>query len=387
MRLIFSDEKLPSSVTKSIFLEGPSPRKAHIEDWRPDAIDVLKKLNYDGDVYIPRWRSQFFKTSEEKQFDYDNQIQWEKDARARSDIIAVWLARSISGEMPGMVTNFELGEDYKRGNVVYGRPIGADNIKYMDLCVKEEFMHVFTSMETFFEDILKKLGDGYPREYGETTVPLVFWKTPSFQDWYSNLKTSGNTLINFNLTSTIKDTKGNIFGFSFKPDVWVNSESRNKNMETVVMRPDVSIVIPYFKDGGVLNFVCTNEFRSAVNNANGYVTEFPGGSSMDTANPEDVAIEELKEECGLINADKSRLTYIGTRQLASTMLSHKANVFTYELDENEQLTIKAYAHGSATLGNHQDGEYIRLTLHTLTELKENNLDFSMLGMLYLATCN
>ena len=45
MQLIFSDMNMPSTVTKSIFLAGPSPRNRHAWDWRKDAIKILQEIN------------------------------------------------------------------------------------------------------------------------------------------------------------------------------------------------------------------------------------------------------------------------------------------------------------------------------------------------------
>lgn len=38
---------------KSIFLAGPTPRTREFLGWRPQAIEILKNLGFDGAVYSP----------------------------------------------------------------------------------------------------------------------------------------------------------------------------------------------------------------------------------------------------------------------------------------------------------------------------------------------
>jgi hypothetical protein len=50
MQIIFSDEQLPKSVVKSIFLAGPSPRSTSertLYEWRDDAIRILNELKFN----------------------------------------------------------------------------------------------------------------------------------------------------------------------------------------------------------------------------------------------------------------------------------------------------------------------------------------------------
>lgn len=54
MELYFSDKDLPTNFKKSLFLAGPSPRSAEVEDWRPEAVRVLRELGYEGALLISR---------------------------------------------------------------------------------------------------------------------------------------------------------------------------------------------------------------------------------------------------------------------------------------------------------------------------------------------
>ena len=41
--IIFSDQKIPKEITKSVFLAGPSPRTKDILDWRHEALSLFEK--------------------------------------------------------------------------------------------------------------------------------------------------------------------------------------------------------------------------------------------------------------------------------------------------------------------------------------------------------
>lgn len=41
---------------KSIFLAGPTLRKEIVKSWRPQAIEILEELGFDGVVYVPEFK-------------------------------------------------------------------------------------------------------------------------------------------------------------------------------------------------------------------------------------------------------------------------------------------------------------------------------------------
>lgn len=53
MNIIYSDKAIPNRIVKSIFLAGPSPREMSVHDWRIEAVEYLKKINFDGTIFIP----------------------------------------------------------------------------------------------------------------------------------------------------------------------------------------------------------------------------------------------------------------------------------------------------------------------------------------------
>lgn len=197
MKLIFSDQPLPMGFSKSIFLAGPSPRNQYQPDWRPEAIEYLKDENYDGVVFIPIPKDKFYGDFKDTDnWSYDNQVEWEINARKLSDLIVFWVDRDIDNGMLGLTTNVEFGNDLHSGKVVYGRPATADKVRYLDkLWQQTDDSHViYDSLDKMITEVVKELGTGSYRQFGETKVPLFIWNTDQFQKWYTQLKVNGNIL-------------------------------------------------------------------------------------------------------------------------------------------------------------------------------------------------
>src|SRR5262249_43299018 len=120
-------------------------------------------------------------------------------------------------------------------------------------------------------------------------------------------------------------------------DVYVQAEGRNKRNEVVIGRPDAAQVVLLLRAADPLEsrVVLVREFRSAAATADGFVHETPGGSSFSgVTDPLAVAVEEVAEEVGL-RLLPSRLRALGARQLAPTILSHRAHAFVVELTAAE----------------------------------------------------
>src|SRR5262249_52984178 len=85
MRVIYAQEPFPEEITCTVFLLGPTPRKGHggTDSWRTEALHLLEKLHFTGEVFVPeprdgRWAD-----------DYTDQVAWEEQAMHRSDRILV----------------------------------------------------------------------------------------------------------------------------------------------------------------------------------------------------------------------------------------------------------------------------------------------------------
>ena len=126
MKTIYSDEPPLPAMLPSIFLAGPTPRSKDVPSWRPEAIEILKKLNYKHYVCIPE-----FKHGE--QIDYLTQVNWEKQCLHYCSQIVFWVPRNMEN-MPALTTNCEFGFWMAKnpGKVYYGRPDHSVHNRYLD---------------------------------------------------------------------------------------------------------------------------------------------------------------------------------------------------------------------------------------------------------------
>src|SRR5688500_5811715 len=70
MNVTFSDQ--PAQFDHpTLFLAGPTPRSRDVPSWRPEALDLLRKLGFTGMVLVPERRDWSSK------FDYTDQVEWE----------------------------------------------------------------------------------------------------------------------------------------------------------------------------------------------------------------------------------------------------------------------------------------------------------------------
>lgn len=397
MNLIFSDQPLPSSQTKSLFLAGPSPRSADVQDWRVQALAELEKLGFDGTVFIPIPKSRFTNCVQgAAAWSYEGQIEWEANARAMADLVVFWVARDIDTErqdlgMPGFTTNFEMGEDLASGKVLYGRPPEAPKTAYLDQQARAHGLTIHTQLRPLLDDACSRLGKGAYRTGGESRVPLRVWRTPAFQGWYANLKAAGNRLDDARLLGQVTVGKSFLFCFLLKVKVWVEAERRHKSNEFIVARPDTSAVVAAYRDPSVTPAVTkvalVREFRSTVNNPAGFVYELPAGScaAPNTA-PDENAQHELEEETGLRIQDVSRFKHVSTRQLAATFSVHRADVFAIALTKNEfeqlqttQLTGAPRGESQSAEGESGERTYVELT--SMSDVFDLPVDYATLGML------
>lgn len=118
----------------SIFLAGPTPRSKDVKSWRPDFIERLKQKNIDCTVLVPEtvdwdWCG-----------DFEKQCEWEYDHLHKADCIVFWVPRDLE-TLPGFTTNVEFGYWVSKDGgckVLYGRPEGTVNIKYLDWMYEKE---------------------------------------------------------------------------------------------------------------------------------------------------------------------------------------------------------------------------------------------------------
>ncbi len=97
MKVNYSDEPVIKA-EKSIFLAGPTPRNIEVQTWRKEAIKLLQDLGFDGIVYVPE------REFDDRTFNYDNQVWWEREALHNANSIVFWIPRDIK-TMPAFTTN------------------------------------------------------------------------------------------------------------------------------------------------------------------------------------------------------------------------------------------------------------------------------------------
>lgn len=416
MNIIFSDQDFPFSIQKSIFLAGPSPRNNSVFDWKIKAIRHLEDMGYDGTVFLPIIHKIFLKNyfeycqendystklisqaqydemtkdSQPAVWDYDNQVQWECKARNMADVNLFWVERYIKKDMPGFTTNIEFGEDLDCGKMVYGRPDDAEKCNYLDKRVDLNEIQRYNTLEDTIGAAIKMVGSGSYREAGEVYIPLLIWNTQEFQNWYSHVKKADNRLdfaeLKYIHTIPVRNggvTQHILFAFIMNVHVWIAQEERVKYNEFIFSRKDISTIIPIYEDeSGQKHIVLIKEFRTPVNNTDGYVWELPGGSSFKPGvDPKENAAKELGEETGLFIKDVHRFIELPVRQLVATLSIHRAHPYLVHLNREE---FEFLCEQKEALGEVQDTERTYVKVVAMKDLFHTPIDHSMLGMIFEA---
>jgi ADP-ribose pyrophosphatase YjhB (NUDIX family) len=374
MQVIYAGEKMPESFSKSIFLAGPTPREGNAQSWRPEALKLLSDKGYDGVVFVPEGRDGKFKHS------YDDQVEWEEKHLKLADCILFWVPRDLE-KMPAFTTNIEFGVWSESGKVVWGAPPESPKNTYMKYYVEKYNISSAETLSDTLDKAINYLGAGAFRQKGECYVPLLVWKTPAFQSWYHSLREAGNILVDANILYSFRPRYKNfVFLWILKVNVYNFSEDRFKTNEFVLSRPDISSVLMWYPDTTFeeSKLVLIKEFRSPVNNKDGFVYELPGGSSKEKVDIKTMAVEEIEEETGF-SLNPSRLNFVQSRQLVATLSSHKSHLYTVELSL-EELNYFISQKGK-TFGIADDTEITYIEVISLKELLESDLsDWSTIGM-------
>jgi hypothetical protein len=125
MNAIYADQKIEFKGPHSVFLAGPTPRVSHVSSWRPEALQILEDLHFEGDVLIPE------RSNWQIKFAYLDQVEWEYQGLQTCSRIVFWVPRKLT-TMPGLTTNVEFGFYLNSGRVLYGRPDDAEKCRYLD---------------------------------------------------------------------------------------------------------------------------------------------------------------------------------------------------------------------------------------------------------------
>ncbi|QQG45198.1 MAG: hypothetical protein HYW89_04340 [Candidatus Sungiibacteriota bacterium] len=387
MELIYTREPFPTHVKKSIFLAGPTPRKRTTPSWRiPGAIKILEELGYDGHVFIPENRDGPREEDINNQ-EYKHQIAWERIGLNRADLIVFWVPRNLT-TMPAFTTNVEFGLWVRSGKIVYGAPPDLPRNKYLELTADRQDVPRFQTLKDTLDFAVSYIGGGAERNGGECDIPLHIWNAKSFQLWYEGLKTAGNILEGAEvLWCSRKNAKGSfVYRWILQARIFIASENRFKTSEFdfALSRTDTSATVLWQEAFNPLNtkIVLVKEFRPSGRTPDGFIHELPSGSSPQWwLTPEEIALEEIKEETGK-EFEKCRLVAHGSRQVAGTFSAHHTHLFSIRLKPEEIEYFETNARNRTVFGNIAEGEQTSLEVKTLGEIIETRLlDWSTVGMI------
>lgn len=142
MKTVFNLETPPAD-TPAIFLAGPTPRSRAVASWRPQALEMLAQLGFNGAVIIPEDRDFDNRTD----FDYAGQIDWERACLKAATIVVFWVPRHLV-DMPAFTTNIEFGFVSERNQpFVLGYPADSPKMRYLAHVAQECKRPVFHTME------------------------------------------------------------------------------------------------------------------------------------------------------------------------------------------------------------------------------------------------
>jgi hypothetical protein len=152
-KVYYSVDSLEDVSKASIFLAGPTPRSEAVPSWRPEALQILKKMGFRGQVIVPE-------PSDGKWVDdYSKQAEWEWGGLRRAGVIVFWIPRDMD-TLPGMTTNIEWGLWGQHGKCVLGAPPDAPHMKYMDWMAKKTNTPRTTTLEETLQTAVTMLRRG-----------------------------------------------------------------------------------------------------------------------------------------------------------------------------------------------------------------------------------
>ena len=361
MHVVYAKQDPPPSWKYAIFLAGPTPRDPETPSWRPEALETLEVLGYDGVVFIPEHADGQWQGS------YDDQVEWEKMGLEMADRIVFWVPRDLR-TMPALTTNIEYGRYVDSGKVVLGYPDGAPRMRYLDWLAndRKESVPVRNDLTNTLRTAIMGWDDQPIRSGGERWVPSRIFTTPMFQGWYESMVEAGNRLDEAKVLWTF-GLNGQVFSYVLWVDIWIASEGRHKANEWVFSRTDVACVVLWHwpeepvtvrllpPDERLLatEVVLIREFRSPARTPDAFIHELPGGGCEDADDAaKDRAAREVYEETGLA-VDKDRLRHIGSRQAVGTISTHHVHGYALELTAEEMAQARRVAESGEAHG--EDG--------------------------------
>lgn len=123
VRVVWAREPLPSGDEPSVFLAGPTPRRAEVPSWRPEAIELIDaSWRGPGQLVVLTPESRGGRRAKE----YHDQVEWEVAGLELASVILFWIPRDLK-TLPGFTTNVEFGLFVRSGRAVLGAPPACPN--------------------------------------------------------------------------------------------------------------------------------------------------------------------------------------------------------------------------------------------------------------------
>lgn len=138
MKVYYVGDKIPPIddqemwLEDSIFLAGPTPRSDDVVSWRKEALQILEKNGFEGNVFVPETKDWNWLGN------YEKQVRWEWDALGLATITLFWVPRDLE-TMPAYTTNVEFGfiAALRPERFVLGFPPDAPKTRYLATIAKE----------------------------------------------------------------------------------------------------------------------------------------------------------------------------------------------------------------------------------------------------------
>jgi 8-oxo-dGTP pyrophosphatase MutT (NUDIX family) len=370
MNPVYSGQPIPHTDLPVIFLAGPTPRDNATTSWRGEALRLL--AGFEGVVVVPEFEEGIFQPGlESNPILHLAQMEWERIGLERADAILCWVPRT-KDTLPGFTTNVEFGRYVTTGKLILGAPKDAYKIDYLRWLYQKETSRtaLFSLQETVAAAVT----------YANGARSTYLDQIPSYQSWKVQLEEQGNHVLN-----VIPHARMRQIGAVFTPTVLIGAENRVKEGDVVVTRSDISVVLLILKDQNQpmnSRIVFVEEFRPSVRNAEGMVRELPGGSSLQSDDPLQVALKELHEETGLAVAPE-RVVPLGLpRQMLSVLSTHKAHAFQVSMTAAEEAQMRYLESLARPQGVLEEGEQTYIRVQTLKDvLASPQVDWSMMGIL------
>ncbi len=383
-------EPAPPTFTASVYLAGPGEAGA----WRPQAVRLLAAAGFDGVIFVPEPRSLSLPglPAPFAAGDLDRQLAWETESLRLSDAILFFVPQDAPADPLLSLADEQWGAWKRSGKIVFAAT-GAAASHHRWSASRFRVPQAYSLAEAV-QILLPLVRPGAARTGGERAMPLNLWRSPALQRWYHALRDAGNRLDDFEVEWSYRPRvhPGRPpLVFAFRPKVWVRDERRHKASEVVVARADVSATVLYHpgKDLWQTEVLLIREFRSAVANVAGFVWELPGGSAEHAADrehdPRVTAAREIEQETGLrLSASALEAVPFGVRQVAATLLIHRAHLFRAALDADQLAFLRAAEIAGQSHGANP-GERCYVIVRSVGDLmSRSELDWGQVGMILSA---